>query len=242
MDINKIYNEDCVITMKKMEDDFVDVVITSPPYNLGAIGRKNGNGVIRNYENYTDDLSIDDYFNQTKIWIDELLRITKHHIFWNVGEYKGCRGIARFIMNEYKDNLKDTFIWSKPNPNPNGHIGSITNSYEYIFCITHDNPHNKKFTHHNLSGMIKISIHKPVNANQENEGHGYAFGDWLPQHFIHHFSKKGDLIYDPFMGSGTTAKAAHLLDRNWIGSELSSKYVEIANKRLEKYINQMRMF
>lgn len=241
MELNKIHNEDCLDTMKKMSDDYVDVTITSPPYNLGGI-RINGNGVKRSYKTYSDDLPIEEYFEQTKRWIDELLRITKYHIFWNIGEYKGCKGIAAFIMNEYKDNLKETFIWGKPNPLPSSQNGIITNSYEYIFCISKDNPQEKKFTHHNIEGMTKNLIYKTVNNGKENGDHGYAFGDWLPKHFIHHFSKEGDIIYDPFMGSGTTAKAAHLLKRSWIGSELSSDYVDLANKRLEKYLNQTTLF
>tara|TARA_R110002072_G_scaffold121850_3_gene256077 strand:+ start:648 stop:1418 length:771 start_codon:yes stop_codon:yes gene_type:complete len=241
MEISKIYNENCMDTMKRMDDDFIDVVITSPPYNLGSF-RMNGNGVKRSYENYSDDLPIQEYFEQTKKWIDELLRITKHHVFWNIGEYKGCKGITKFILNNYQHKLKETFIWCKPNPNPNGNIGSITNSYEYIFCISNDQPEVSKFTHHNLKGMIKNFIHKGVNNGKENSDHGYAFGEWLPKHFIHNFSKPGDLIYDPFMGSGTTAKAAHLLDRRWIGSELSSKYVNIANKRLKPVLNQTKLF
>jgi DNA modification methylase len=241
MQINKIYNEDCTITMKKMKDEFVDVVVTSPPYNLGEF-RMNGNGVKRKYDTYKDNLPIEEYFEKTKEWIDELLRVTKHHIFWNIGEYKGCKGISRFIQNTYKENLKETFIWCKPNPNPNGNIGSVTNSYEYIFCISKDLPNESKFTHHNLKGMIKNFIHKGVNNGKDNNGHGYAFGEWLPKHFIHHFSKEGDLIYDPFMGTGTTAIAAHKLDRKWIGSEISEKYTTIANNRIRPVINQTKLF
>ena len=90
--------------------------------------------------------------------------------------------------------------------------------------------------------MIKNYIIKPVNNGKDNSGHGYAFGDWLPKYFINYFSKPGDLIYDPFMGSGTTAKAAHQLDRDWIGSEISEKYINIANKRLIPILNQTKLF
>jgi DNA modification methylase len=56
------------------------------------------------------------------------------------------------------------------------------------------------------------------------------------------WSNPGDLVYDCFMGSGTTAKAAHQLGRNWIGSEISSEYVDLANKRLEPYLAQHDLF
>jgi DNA modification methylase len=66
-------------TMKRMPDNFVDLVITSPPYNIGN-SRINGGFDKKTYDKYNDNLSIDEYFMQTKLWIDELLRITKHHI------------------------------------------------------------------------------------------------------------------------------------------------------------------
>ena len=241
MEINKIYNENCLDTMKRMPDDFVDIVVTSPPYNIGK-GRGNGDGKNMSYKTYTDDLEIEEYFKQTKKWIDELLRVTKYHIFWNIGEYSGCKGIARFIMNEYKDNLKETFIWAKTNPNPVPR-DVVCNSYEYIFCISKDKPESKKFHYNNFPDvMIKNCIIKPVNSGKENGGHGYAFADWLPKYFIHNFSKEGDAVYDCFMGSGTTAKAAHLYKRNWIGSEISKEYVDIANKRLKPYLTQTKLF
>ena len=59
---------------------------------------------------------------------------------------------------------------------------------------------------------------------------------------IYSWSNEGDLIYDPFMGSGTTAKAAHQLKRNWIGSEISQEYVDLANKRLKPYLTQIELF
>ena len=90
--------------------------------------------------------------------------------------------------------------------------------------------------------MVKNCIIKPVNSGKDNGGHGYAFGEWLPKYFINYFSKPGDLIYDCFMGSGTTAVAAHQLDRDFIGSEISKKYVDIANKRLQPILNQTKLF
>ena len=194
------------------------------------------------YDNYSDDLEINEYFTQTKKWITELLRVSEHYVFWNIGEYAGCRGIAAFIMNEFKDNLKETFIWIKPNPNPVGR-GIVCNSYEYIFCLVPIKAEGRKYEYNNFGdNMIKNYIIKPVNNGKDNSGHAYAFGDWLPKYFINYFSKPGDLIYDPFMGSGTTAKAAHQLDRDWIGSEISEKYVNIAKKRLIPILNQTKLF
>lgn len=241
MEINKIYNENNLDTMSRMKDDFIDMIITSPPYNIGN-SRANTNNPDLNYDTYSDDLEIEDYFNLTKSWIDECLRVSKHYVFWNIGEYAGCKGIAGYIMREYKDNLKDTFIWIKNNPNPTGR-GVVCNGYEYIFCLVKDGADRRKFDYNNFGdNMIKNYIIKPVNNGKDNSGHGYAFGEWMPKYFINYFSKPGDLIYDCFMGSGTTAVAAHKLDRNWIGSEISKKYVKIAENRLRPILNQTKLF
>jgi DNA modification methylase len=72
--------------------------------------------------------------------------------------------------------------------------------------------------------------------------HPAIFPEQLAKDHIHSWSNPGDIVYDPFMGSGTTAKAAHLLDRNWIGSEISQEYVDLANKRLEPYLAQVKLF
>ena len=248
MEINKIYCESNLETMSRMPDNFVDLVITSPPYNIGK-NRINGNfNTNISYSEYEDNLSKEEYFKQTKKWIDELLRVTKYHIFWNIQEVTGNKGIIAFLMNEYKDNIKEVFIWAKTNPPPSIVDTMCGSGYEYIFCFSNDNPSSRKFNYCNFSNrsggksICHNIIQKPVNSGKENSGHSFAFGDWLPNFFINNFSKELDLIYDPFMGTGTTAKSAHIYKRNWIGSEISKEYVDIANKRLKTYLDQQTLF
>ena len=81
LDINTTYNESNLITMAKMPDDYVDYVLTSPPYNVGS---NNLNGQGKKYDLHNDKLSDDDYFNQQKDLINEMLRVTKKHIFYNI--------------------------------------------------------------------------------------------------------------------------------------------------------------
>lgn len=246
MELNKIYNQDCLTTMKSMEDNFVDIVVTSPPYNIGK-GRRNGNdSKSLSYDTYSDDLPLEEYFNQTSLWIDELYRVTKYHIFYNIQEVSGNRGIIKHILNNYSDKIKHIFFWCKPNPPSTILDTGVANGIEYIFCISKDNPSKQNFNYCNFSNYkgdyIKNVIIKPINSDKETNGHNFAFGDWLPKHFINYFSKEGDIVYDPFMGTGTTAKASHLLKRNWIGSEVSEKYTTLANKRLKPYLDQLTLF
>lgn len=245
MELNKIYNEDCLQTMARMPNNFIDVIITSPPYNMGK-NRTNYKFEKKSYDVYKDNLSKDEYFKMTKKWIDSMLRVTKHHIFYNIQEVTGNKGIISFILNEYKNNIKETFIWCKTDA-PSHIVDTMCSSaFEYIFCISNDNPFSRKFTYCNFSNRngdyMKNVIIKSTNTGKENKGHSFAFGDWLPNFFINNFSKEGDLIYDAFMGTGTTAKSAHIYKRNWIGSEISKEYIDISNKRLKPYLTQTTLF
>jgi site-specific DNA-methyltransferase (adenine-specific) len=82
------------------------------------------------------------------------------------------------------------------------------------------------------------------NVGGSNNGgeHPAVFPEQLAKDQITSWSNPGDLVYDCFMGSGTTARAAHQLGRNWIGSEISAEYVELANKRLEPLLAQSQLF
>jgi DNA modification methylase len=95
-----------------------------------------------------------------------------------------------------------------------------------------------------IKGNIwKYSVGGGISSNDKISFlHPAIFPEQLVKEHIYSWSNEGDLIYDCFMGSGTTAKMAHLQKRNWIGSEISKEYTELANKRIKKYINQTSLF
>ena len=82
---------------------------------------------------------------------------------------------------------------------------------------------------------------RPVNNDVDCREHHFRFPEWLPEYFINNFSNKGDLIYDCFLGSGTTAKMAIKLDRNFIGSEISKDYCNMAQKRINKELLKIKI-
>ena len=106
LEINKIYCENNLDTMAKMPDNFVDYVLTSPPYNVG-----NNKMVETKYNNYTDDL--DDYFNNQKNLINELLRVTKKHVFYNIQMLGNNKVDFLNLLGHFKDKIKDIIIWQK---------------------------------------------------------------------------------------------------------------------------------
>lgn len=222
--------------MAKMPDNFVDLVLTSPPYDN-----------LRDYEGYEFDF---------ESIAKELYRVTKGVLVWVVGDAtidgsetgSSFRQALRFMDLGFK--LHDTMIYEKNSPaypaNRNGN--RYTQIFEYMFVFAKgevpkqliiDKP-NKWAGHKDFSGKLKNPVpdFSPRNniwkytTSFNGIKHPAPFPEQLAEDHILSWSSEGQLVYDPFMGSGTTAKAAIELNRNYIGSEISANYVEIANERL----------
>lgn len=254
MEINKIYNENCLDTMAKMSDGFVDLTVTSPPYD----NLRTYNGLL--------------VWNES-IWkpiIKELYRITKEGgvIVWIVGDatIKGSETGTSFKQAlwamECGFNLHDTMIYQKDNcPFPSSNRYYSNFEYMFILCKGNLKTFNPISDRINKSYGRKISgtnrqkdgtTKKIKNKGIEIKETGVRFNCWLisegkrqnlhPAYFpeslakdhIISWSNEGDLVYDPFMGSGTTAKMAIINKRNYIGSEISKEYCDIAEKRINE--------
>lgn len=238
-----IYTENCLDTMANMADESIDLVVTSPPYDN-----------LRTYNGYSFD------FESVAA---ELVRILKPGgvIVWVVGDavIKGSetgtsfRQALDFISLGL--NLHDTMIYEKNSPaypaNRNG--SRYTQIFEYMFIFSKGKPKaanlicdkpNKWAGFKDFSGKLKNPVpdFSPRNniwryvTSFNGVKHPAPFPLQLAIDHIVTWSNEGDLIYDPFMGSGTTAVAAVQLNRKWIGSEISAEYVAVANSRIEKAV------
>jgi len=254
MKLNKIYNENCLDTMAKMPDCFVDLTVTSPPYD--------------NLRTYNDN--IDESWSDL-VWkpiIKELHRVTKQGgvVVWVVGDatINGSETGTSFKQAlwamECGFNLHDTMIYEKNSSSYPSNSNSLryTQIYEYMFIFSKNKPlvnlicdkKNKWAGHKDFSGKLKKPVpdFSPRNniwkytTSFNGENHPAPFPEQLAADHIRSWSNEGDTVYDPFMGSGTTAKMAHILKRNWIGSELSKEYVDLANKRLDPILRQTTLF
>tara|TARA_R110000782_G_scaffold199159_1_gene288207 strand:- start:377 stop:1156 length:780 start_codon:yes stop_codon:yes gene_type:complete len=254
MMIDKNYNENCLDTMARMNDNFLDLTVTSPPYDN-----------LRNYNGYSFDF---------ESIAKELYRVTKEGgvIVWVVGDatIKGSESGTSFkqalYFKECGFNLHDTMIYQKHNfSNPsNNRYHQI---FEYMFVLSKGKPKtfNKIKDRENIvKGFRKVSNGRHANGKirdktkekrtlgnsdlfvddfgmryniwkftTERGNHPAIFPEQLANDHIISWSNEGDLVYDPFMGSGTTAKMAMLNNRNWIGSEMSSEYCEIIEERIK---------
>jgi DNA modification methylase len=233
--------------MKGMDDNFIDLIITSPPYDS-----------LRTYNGYSFN------FEHTS---RELYRITKQGgvLVWIVGDAteKGSETGTSFKqalgLKDAGFNLHDTMIWRKTNPMPKVKTKRYFDVFEYMFVLSKGQPKtfNPLTQPTKLGGQLYDSTVKKITKGKERTKktfvlnmerykdniwdcaiaqnkteHPAVFPESLVSDHILSWSNEGDIVYDPFMGSGTTAIAAKKLGRNYIGSEISPEYCILANSRL----------
>lgn len=240
--------------MKLFEDNSIDLVVTSPPYDK-----------LRNYNGYS--------FNFEGI-VKELFRVIKEGgiIVWVVGDATingsetGTSFRQALYFMEVGFNLHDTMIFQKRNPIPQIYRKRYNNVFDYMFVfskgevITHNpimidclhaglelngttyknysmnNQKRKKMANPVKSQKIKGNIWEYVvgknKEDQEAKGHPAPFPCKLAEDHILSWSNEGDVVLDPLCGSGTTCKVAKLLGRAYIGIDISEEYCKIAENRL----------
>lgn len=265
MEINKNYNESNLETMARMPDCFIDLTVTSPPYD----GLRTYNGYSFPFEDIAK----------------ELYRVTKEGgvVVWVVGDEtkdgseSGTSFRQALYFMESGFNLHDTMIYEKNGAAypANDKSNRYSQIFEYMFVFSKGKPKTSNLlkdkpnrwagsgtfgqnSERKKDGSIKKRSEFIVpefgyrnNIWRINNGFGYSskddiaykhpaiFPELLAHDHILSWTNEGDLVYDCFMGSGTTAKAAISANRNWIGSEISKEYCQIIEQRLEPLRNNL---
>ena len=260
MELNKVYNIDCLTGLKEMSDDSIDLIVTSPPY-FNA----------REYSNWD---SYEDYLKDMSKILKETFRIVKDNrmVVINISpvieprksrKHSSVRRQIPFdlysIMRDIGFYMLEDIIWSKPNytvKNRNGgffrhrkplaYKPNLTHEYILVFqkpskyLIDRTLKDNKEKVNKSLvlGDYEKTSVWniKP----KKDKDHSAVFPLEVPDKIIQYYSFVGDIVLDPFIGSGTTALACIKHNRNYIGFELSSEYTDLANKRIGECRNGIK--
>lgn len=241
--LNTIYNEDCLDTMKRMPDGFVDVVVTSPPYNMrlnasGAGYKERGkeSRYSGKYREFSDAMPMDDYRDYHSKIINELCRVS-NLVFWNVQIVTGNKDAIFQILGIHHRQIRDVIVWDKGHGQPAMNTGMLNRGYELIIVFEPNGQTGRKFhTYEFERGTLEDVWRFGRGGKGDVKGHGAVFPLSLVSHILVNFSKPGAIIYDPFMGTGTTARAALDLQRNYIGSEICQEYCDIAEQRLRQKV------
>lgn len=240
IEINKIYNESCLETLSRIPDNSIDLVITSPPYNMN-LRIRNGKYCSRQivkefstkYENFDDNIPIEEYYKFHFKVLKELLR-TSNIIFYNIQIVTGSKRAIFKIIGELSDYLKDIIIWDKGYAQPAMAQNVLNRRTELILIFDAKDAISRQFKKANFKRGTLDDLWLIKRGKKITSSHSAVFPEELVKNIIENFSDEGDLIYDPFMGTGTTAYVAKLLNRNYLGSELTSRYYEVINKRLSE--------
>lgn len=233
---------DCYTELKKMPDDYVDCVITSPPYNMNLRirdGKYCSRQIVKEfstkYDGFSDNMPMDEYYEFHKNVINELLRVTKGYIFYIVQPVTGNKPALYKLMGDFHKNIKDMIIWNKIHGQP-AMANLVMNSvFEYIIIFTKDMSsamsrqfHNGSFSRGTLNNVWNIKRKKSVDKS-----HSATFPEDISDNIVVNFTKIDDLILDPFSGTGTTGVSCLKNKRNYIGIEISEKYLNISEERLK---------
>lgn len=239
---NRIIQGDCLEVMKTLPDNSFDLVVTSPPYNLKnstGNGMKDGRGgkwknaeLVNGYSHHDDCMPHEEYAEWQRICLAEMVRLIPENgaIFYN-HKWRVQDGLLQDRQDIVKDfPVRQIIIWKRKG-GINFNAGYFLPTYEVIYLIA--KPKFKLSPKANALGDVWEFKQEMKNP------HPAPFPVDLIDRIIS--STNAQTILDPFMGSGTTAIAALLNNRQYIGIELSPDYVAMANQRIEKFHNQPKL-
>lgn len=259
IEINKIYNENCFLTMEKMDSKVIDAVITSPPYNTSRKGSSlNCASANVRYDEFNDCKTDKEYISWTIEIFKSYDKILKENgvILYNLSYSSENTHLMWLVIAEIMKQtnflVADNIIWKKPSTSPNScSSNKLTRICEYIFVFCRKNEFqtfkcNKEISSLRKTGQIAYKNYfnfiEAKNNDGSNDIHKATFSSELIRKLLLLYVKEDNLVYDSFMGTGTTALSCIIEKINYIGSEISKKYVEISNKRLKQYLNQTTLF
>jgi site-specific DNA-methyltransferase (adenine-specific) len=275
IETGKIINGDCIEVMKTFPEGSIDLLVTSPPYNVNI-----------SYDVHKDDLPMDEYYEWTKDWLREALRVLKDdgRIAVNVPnelnvQERGGRilFVAEFWMMMKEVGFKFSGLVDLTENSPHRVRQTAWGSWmsasaPYVYnpkeCVIIAYKKSSKKLSKGVSQWLgtptevtnedgKVRTKMVYQDEDKKEFMNLVFGRWeyfadtrsltkatfsmdIPAKAIKILSYKNDIVLDPFMGSGTSAFAAELLERRWIGIELSPAYTEIARKRVQALIDERK--
>lgn len=216
--INQVWQGDCLDLMREMPDKCVDLVVTDPPYGMSYQSSRRTEQFAK-IEQDDDLLWFIDF-------IKELYRVQKD----NSHTYIFCNDYSLGFFREHAElndfTVKRTLVWVKNNHTSGDLEGDFGNKTEFVLFLHKGRKKLNGNRETNVLNFDRVSILKHP-TEKPKDLIGYLIGK---------SSNENDLIFDPFMGSWTTARACMDLGRNFIGAELSPEYCEIGRQRLRQQV------
>ena len=231
---------DCLDVMRDIPDGSVDLTVTSPPYNMNLrirnrkyCSRQIVKELSTKYTNFPDNLPMSDYFDFNVKVVNECLRVSDL-VFYNVQFLTGNKPALFKLIGHFADKLKEFIIWDKVNSQPAIGINVMNSRFEVLLVFQNSAPESRSFETAQFERGTMENLWQVRRGKKTVINHGAVFPEELAQKIITNFTKKGDTVLDPFMGSGTTGVAAANTGRRFIGIERDPDYFQIAQARIQK--------
>jgi modification methylase len=245
---NVIIKGDCIAEMAELPDRSVDMIFADPPYNLqlgGDLFRPEGSRVDAVDDDWDKFDSLAAYDDFTRDWLREARRILKDDgTIWVIGSYHNIYRVGSLLQDAEFWILND-IVWRKSNPMPNFRGTRFTNAHEtLLWCAKHEKA-RYTFNYRAMKALnddlqMRSDWFLPICAGGERvkgadgaKAHPTQKPEALLYRILLACTKPGDVVLDPFFGTGTTGAVARRLGRRWIGIERESAYVKIARARID---------
>jgi len=235
----KLINGDSLREMKNIADGSVKLVVTSPSYNIRTrirngeyTTKEKAEHFSKKYSNFDDALGIKEFEDFHTKALNEMLRISKT-VFYNLQIVTGSKEAFFKMIGHFALNIKDVLVWDKGHEQPARHDGCVNRASELLLILESGASAGRTLFNYNFARGTLPNIWRIKKERSIIKRHSAVFPIALAEQAVNSFSKKGDTVFDPFMGSGTTGVACKNLNRNFIGIELDEEYFEIAKQRIE---------
>ena len=244
---DEILMGDCIAEMARLPDKSVDMIFADPPYNLqlgGDLFRPEGSRVDAVDDEWDKFDSLAAYDGFTREWLAEARRILKDNgTIWVIGSYHNIFRVGALLQDAEFWILNDV-IWRKANPMPNFRGTRFTNAHETLIWCAKDEKARYTFNYRAMKALnddlqMRSDWVLPICSGQErakDEDGVKAHPTQKPEALLYRIllacTKPGDVVLDPFFGTGTTGAVARRLGRRWIGIEREPSYVQVAKQRI----------
>ena len=232
--LDTILQGDCIAEMARIPDKSVDMIFADPPYNLqlgGDLFRPEGSRVDAVDDDWDKFDSLTTYDNFTREWLEQARRILKDNgTIWVIGSYHNIYRVGSLLQDAEFWILND-IVWRKSNPMPNFRGTRFTNAHETLIWCSKSEKARYTFNSRAMKGLnddlqMRSDWLLPICAGPERlkgEDGSKAHPTQKPEGLLYRIllacTKPGDVVLDPFFGTGTTGAVARRLGRRWIGIE-----------------------
>ena len=244
--VDKIIQGNCLDVLPTLPPDSVDLVFADPPYNLqlqGDLYRPNLSRVEGVSEDWDKFDTFTEYDRFTRAWLSECRRVLKPNgTLWVIGSYHNIYRVGK-ILQDLNFWILNDVVWVKSNPMPNFRGVRYTNAHETLLWAQKENGSKYTFNYHAMKDLneglqMRSDWHIPICTGSERikengkKAHPTQKPEALLYRIILSSSNHGDIVLDPFFGTGTTGAVARKLHRHFIGIEVEPKYICVAKKRV----------